>query len=247
MSKTLYQKIGELQASVRALKKDTQAYNYKYVAGDKLLGFVRPKMDELHLLLLPEVMEFTTEPVTYPAWDNQNKRVVDKMEILAKIDVRFTWVDTDSGETLVQYWAGSGMNGFDKGYGSALTYAERYYLLKALHIATDEDDVDAIATTRDEAIEKAVSALKPSAPVQPSPAPQKPATKPADAQKRHVGKGDPFIADVLSWTRKQKNAEAAIERARNQYDWEAGAFDEYAVQARADAEFRRQLAEGAGA
>ena len=242
MSKTLYQKIGILQASVRALKKDTQAYNYKYVAGDKLLGFVRPKMDELHLLLLPEVTEFTTEPVTYPSWDNQNKRVVEKMEILAKIEVRFTWVDTDSGETLVQYWAGSGMNGFDKGYGSALTYAERYYLLKALHIATDEDDVDAIATTRDEAVEKALNAPNPSAPVQPSPAPQKPATRPAEKQKRHVAKGDAFINDVLAWTRKQKDAEAAIERARNQYDWEQDAFASYADTARAEAKFKNDLA-----
>ena len=35
-----------------------------------------------------------------------------------------------------------GMNGFEKGLGSALTYAERYFLLKYFHIATDEDDID---------------------------------------------------------------------------------------------------------
>lgn len=34
------------------------------------------------------------------------------------------------------------MNGFEKGLGSALTYAERYFLLKYFHIATDEDDID---------------------------------------------------------------------------------------------------------
>ena len=49
-----------------------------------------------------------------------------------------------------QEFAANGMNAFDKGLGSALTYAERYFLLKTLHIATDEDDVDALV--KDEAI-----------------------------------------------------------------------------------------------
>ena len=35
------------------------------------------------------------------------------------------------------------MNAWDKGLGSALTYGERYFLLKFFHIQTDYDDVDA--------------------------------------------------------------------------------------------------------
>ena len=31
---------------------------------------------------------------------------------------------------------------YEKGLGSALTYAERYFLLKYFHINTDEDDID---------------------------------------------------------------------------------------------------------
>jgi hypothetical protein len=50
------------------------------------------------------------------------------------------------------------MNAFDKGYGSALTYGERYYLLKTFHIATDRDDVDAVSTTRDADLEKGYAA-----------------------------------------------------------------------------------------
>ena len=34
------------------------------------------------------------------------------------------------------------MNDFEKGIGSAATYAERYFLLKYFHIHSDEDDVD---------------------------------------------------------------------------------------------------------
>jgi hypothetical protein len=68
-----------------------------------------------------------------------------KSEILTTIEIRFTWVDCESGETLVSHFAANGQNDWDKGLGSALTYAERYYLLKFFHIPTDEDDVDAKA------------------------------------------------------------------------------------------------------
>ena len=47
------------------------------------------------------------------------------------------------------------MNAWDKGLGSALTYAERYYLMKTFHIATDEDDVDALV--KEEAIKPQTS------------------------------------------------------------------------------------------
>ena len=42
------------------------------------------------------------------------------------------------------------MNNWDKGLGSALTYGERYFLLKFFHIATDKDDVDAPRTIEEE-------------------------------------------------------------------------------------------------
>lgn len=148
----IHKKLLEIQKSVRALQKDTKAYNYNYVSGDKLLYFVRPKMDELGLLLLPEVLGVETRDVTYQQWDKGAKAMVEKKEILYVLTMRMTWADTKDGETLEQEWKAAGMNAFDKGYGSALTYGERYYLLKLFHIATDEDDVDAVSTKREEAM-----------------------------------------------------------------------------------------------
>ena len=66
------------------------------------------------------------------------------------LKLKFTWIDADSGETLVCHWASSGQNNWDKGLGSALTYGERYFLLKFFHVATDKDDVDAPRTTDEE-------------------------------------------------------------------------------------------------
>ena len=136
------QKILEIQKAIRSMKKDGRGFNYEYLTGDKLLGFIRPKMDELGLLLMPEISNITTHEVTYTAFKGTQQ--YQKTEILYLVEMTMTWVDAETGDTLIQKWAGSGMNDFDKGFGSALTYGERYYLMKLFHIQTDSDDVDAV-------------------------------------------------------------------------------------------------------
>lgn len=160
----VFNKILELQKAVRALQKNASAYNYDYTNGDKILSVVRPKMDELSLLLLPEVKETTTERVEYKTWNKALKAYEDKVEYLYRVRIRFTWVDAEDGTSYPQDWEGYGMNAFDKGFGSALTYGERYYLLKMLHIATDKDDVDAISTRRDAELDQRPDAPKAYAP-----------------------------------------------------------------------------------
>jgi hypothetical protein len=247
----LLPKLLELQRCSRAFKKDKQAFNYQYVTGDKLLAIIRPKMDDLGLILIPSITSVTTEPVTYQVWDGKAKELVDKMEILAKVEADFTWFDTETGDSLKQHWAGTGMNAFDKGFGSALTYAERYFLLKTFHLATDRDD--ALATERDAAIAEAEekaseqrAAQKGAAAPAPSASPvHNPAAPAPEAKgKRRIVKGDPFIGKVLEWSRKQPSVEAAIAKASLSYDWEDGALEDYVSQARADADFLRQMAEG---
>lgn len=145
----VYKKLAKIQASVRGLTKDKAGFNYEYVTGDKLLSHIRPQMIELGLLLMPEVTDIRTETITYDSYDRNARQTVRKTEVLNKVSMRMTWVDTEDGDTVSQVWAGTGMNAFDKGFGSALTYGERYYLLKLFHIPTDKDDVDAVSTGRD--------------------------------------------------------------------------------------------------
>lgn len=149
----IYNKILNVQKAVRALKKDGKGYNYGYVTGDKLLSVVRPIMDEQGLLLMPEVEGVSSEAVTYDTVSNG--KVYTKTEILYHVHMLMTWVDAESGETLTQKWSASGMNNFDKGFGSALTYGERYYLLKVFHLQTDNDDVDAVSSDREKELEQA--------------------------------------------------------------------------------------------
>jgi hypothetical protein len=154
----IYRKLAEIQAAVKGLTKDKEAFNYEYVTGDKVLNAIRPMMDERKLLLMPSVRKVETQVVQYDAWDRNAKGIITKTEILYVVTMDMKWVDAEDGETLVETWAGSGMNAFDKGYGAALTYGERYYLLKTFHIATDRDDVDAVSTTRDADLEKGYAA-----------------------------------------------------------------------------------------
>lgn len=141
-------KLLKIQQATRSLQANaegqTGAARYNYVSGSKLLGIIRPKMDELGLILTQEVIGIDNQPTTY-----QTSKGV-KTEMFTTIHLRFTWLDAEDGSTITNEFFANGMNAFDKGLGSALTYAERYYLMKTFHIATDEDDVDALV--KDEAI-----------------------------------------------------------------------------------------------
>lgn len=135
--KSIHTKLLNIQKSVDKFVQDGQAHGYKYTTGSTVLNKIRPMMNELGLLLNQEVTEIVNNRMDYTL-KNGNQ----KSEILTTIQIRFTWIDTESGETLPSSFAANGQNDWDKGLGSALTYAERYYLLKFFHIPTDEDDVD---------------------------------------------------------------------------------------------------------
>lgn len=149
--RTLAQKLLELQKTVVKLSKNEKGYDYKFVSGSKLLSFIRPAMDELGLLLVPDTVGVEEQIVktleAIPASGNYKGRP-DKYEMLVTLKKTFTWIDTETGESLKTTFISQGCNGWDKAIGSAETYAERYFILKFFHIATDEDDVDMVNAIR---------------------------------------------------------------------------------------------------
>lgn len=132
----IYQKLLTIQQKINGLGKDKATYNYKYVTGDKLLGEVKPMMNDLGLLLKQEVLSIENTRQDYATKSG------NKSEILSKVMMKFTWIDAETGEKDENLFGANGQNDWEKGLGSALTYAERYFLLKYFHIATDEDDID---------------------------------------------------------------------------------------------------------
>lgn len=137
---SIYKKLAEIQSAIRGLGQDKAGNNYNYVSGSKVLSVIKPLMIEQGLLLKQEVIEIRNERQDYIAGKGQYAS--QKSEILTTLLMRFTWVDVETGEKDENLFATNGQNGWDKGVGSALTYGERYFLLKYFHIATDEDDIE---------------------------------------------------------------------------------------------------------
>lgn len=133
----LYQKLHDIQKQVIGLAKDKNGNNYQYVTGTKVLEFIKPLMNKHGIILKQEVLSIENTRMDYATKSNPNKS-----EVLSKVMQKFTWVDCETGEKDENLFGANGQNDWDKGVGSALTYAERYFLLKYFHIATDEDDID---------------------------------------------------------------------------------------------------------
>jgi hypothetical protein len=134
LSKIIYEKLLKIQESVNALSKDKEGKDYSYVSSEKVLDTIRPMLNDLHLLLLPTV-------ISRGVRSDETKSGTTRY--LTEVDITWTWVDVDSGETLAQPFYAQGVDlAGEKGVGKALTYGEKYYLLKAFHVATPKDDPD---------------------------------------------------------------------------------------------------------
>lgn len=133
---SIYKKLLEIQKEVDHFVKDEKGHNYEYTTGNQVLNKIRPLMNDKGLLLKQEVLDFTNELITYKT------KYGEKTEVLTATKQKFTWIDSESGEKDEILFGGNGFNDFDKGFGSALTYSERYFLLKYFHVPTDELDPD---------------------------------------------------------------------------------------------------------
>ncbi len=134
----LYEKLLVIQDNIEKFVKDNQVGDgkqaYKAVSSEQVLDKVRPLLNELKLLLLPEV-------------DNANVIVgatsSGTARYLTEMHMTMTWIDVESGEKLPQKWYAQGVDlAGEKGVGKGNTYAEKYYFMKAFHVPTPKDDPD---------------------------------------------------------------------------------------------------------
>ena len=131
----VYQKLIEVRKEVEFLQKDNQGHGYKYVSSSQTISAVRAKMDELSLLLVPRVTgKEVSDHVTSGG----------KNWYFTELLMEYTWINADKpDETIACPWYGQGVDDAEKGVGKALTYSEKYFLLKFFNIPTDKDDPDA--------------------------------------------------------------------------------------------------------
>ena len=137
----LYQKIIEVRKSIGTLSKDKKGYNFSYVTGDQILNKIKFKMDELQLILQP-----STQSGQWSKHEYKTKQNKDAIDFLVWGQGSYTWINAENPEEReIVPFAYYGQQGDDvsQAYGTALTYAERYFLLKYFGIPTDGDDPDA--------------------------------------------------------------------------------------------------------
>lgn len=144
----LYQKINEVKKEVKVLSKDAETSGkraYSYVSGSQILRTIKNKMEELGLLFLP----VETKSRSWTTFNYTNSSGEGKTDFIVEGTVSYEWIDTDdpNERQRVDFDYYGQQNDISKAFGSALTYSERYLLLKSLGAPTDEDDPD--KTTED--------------------------------------------------------------------------------------------------
>lgn len=136
----IYQKLLELKKAVPYLRKADKAFDYDFVSEDDTLAVINPKMIELGLILLPSITPGTAKWARHDYVTSKGKPVTD---ILVTADMVYTWIDVETGERIEASWTMLGQqDDASQALGSGVTYCGRYYLLKALQIATGADDPD---------------------------------------------------------------------------------------------------------
>jgi len=137
-SMTIYQKLLNIRKSVEYIQKTEKGnQGAMYVDPAVLVKKIRDKMDEHGVLLIPSLTESSIESIADPIKNNQNAT-----SFLFKSGMQFTWIDAETGDKEVVSWFCTGKHLQDPAMaeGTALTYTERYFLLKFFQIPTSKDD-----------------------------------------------------------------------------------------------------------
>lgn len=141
----LFQKIADVKANIDGFTKDAKSYNYSYVSGSQVLHRIRNKMIENNLLLVPKTSEENYKQIDVTRFNKKAGREITTSEFIVEMKLTYVWINSDKPEEQfeVTFYAVGQQDDVSKAHGTALTYAERYFLMKFFNIPTDEDDADA--------------------------------------------------------------------------------------------------------
>lgn len=141
----LFQKIADVKANIDGFTKDTKGYNYSYVSGSQVLHRIRSKMIEHNLLLVPSTTEENYKKIEVTRFNKKANREVTTSEFVVEMKLTYVWINADKPEEKLEvtFYSVGQQDDVSKAHGTALTYAERYFLMKFFNIPTDEDDADA--------------------------------------------------------------------------------------------------------
>ena len=145
----IYQKLAKIRKQVEVIQRNKKGYGYTYVSEDEILAKISGFMDKYSLSLIPSVIHSSAVVTPYHTKKTKstNKGEIyeeNVNEVLVSADMVFTWVNNENPNERVDVpWilVGHQSDG-SQSFGSGLSYAMRYFLLKFFNIATPDDDPD---------------------------------------------------------------------------------------------------------
>ena len=145
----IYQKLAKIRKQVEVIQRNKKGYGYTYVSEDEILAKISGFMDKYALSLIPSVVHNSSivSPYSTKKTKSTNKGEIyeeNVNEVLVSADMVFTWVNNENPDERVDVpWilVGHQSDG-SQSFGSGLSYAMRYFLLKFFNIATPDDDPD---------------------------------------------------------------------------------------------------------
>ena len=148
----LYLKLIEVRKEVPYLQKENQGEQYKYVSSSQVLGNVKAKLDELGVLLIPAVKSHMVTTSSIEFFNDKHDVSKRTNTYFTELDMIMTWVNAEKPDEKIECtWYGQGVDiAGEKGVGKALTYAEKYFMLKFFNIPTDKDDPDSFQKRMDD-------------------------------------------------------------------------------------------------
>lgn len=133
----LRQKLTEIRKSIDYIQKTEKGERGKYVNSALLLHKIREGMNTYGVLLSPSITNAKTGLVDAPT-----KNAPTNKDFLVDLQMSYCWQDCDSEETITVPWFATGTHMKDPSmaFGGALTYSERYFMMKYFQIPTADDD-----------------------------------------------------------------------------------------------------------
>lgn len=138
-TKNIHQRINEAKHSMEGFIKDKAGYQYSYVSGSQVLHKLNPELYNHGINITFKTSDAKYETV------NVVVKGKEKTEYVVSLNVHYTITNTDNSEEKIEstIFAIGQQDDPSKALGTALTYSERYFLMKFFGLPTDEDDADA--------------------------------------------------------------------------------------------------------
>jgi len=138
-TKNLFQRLAEVRKECNFIKKENVGSNLKYkaVSSDMVLSAINNSINTNGLFLMTEIVKETLSKEVKK--NDFNKEVT---HCTSELEIKYTWVNIDKPEDQVSIkWSCSAVNTDPaKANGAALTYSEKYFILKFFNMVSSENE-----------------------------------------------------------------------------------------------------------